>query len=122
MSPQCCGIGAKSRKEALGRGLARPQSSHGLESIKPGTSYALFVGLDMTDLAAVGAPARRARDLLGRGFGGAVSPFLAAAAVCSAVALLQHLLLLLALVAAFFVLFEALALLLNAGGWVSESG
>jgi hypothetical protein len=73
--------------------------------------YALLVGLDVADLATVGTPPSRACRLFGRRLGGAFSSVFAGAAFAI---VLHHLLLLLALVATFFVLFEAFALFLDA--------
>lgn len=74
--------------------------------------YSLLICLDMTDLAAIGALPRRSSHFLGRRLGRSVSA--AATTTASAGVSLKHLLLLLALVPAFFVLFEAFTLFLDA--------
>jgi len=86
--------------------------------VELGTSHALLIGLDMTDLSAVGTLPSRACHLLGRRLGGALSTVFAAAAFA---VLHRLILLLLALLAAFFVLLEASFLFLHAevGGLVS---
>lgn len=72
-------------------------------------AYVLFVGLDVADLAAVGAFPGRTRDLLGRRLGGA----LVATAGAAVPHLLLELLLFLALLTSLLVLFQTL--LLDAG-------
>lgn len=73
--------------------------------------YALFVGLDMADLAAVGAFARRPRSLLNCRFGRAFS---AVFGTEMAVAFLEYLLLFLALESALLVLFQTILFLFHA--------
>jgi hypothetical protein len=108
--PKRRGYGAKDKNASL----ATPKGSQSFKLIELRTGHTLFVGLDMADLAAVRTFARRPCRFLGSRFGRVGS--LLAHGCGAAIALLQHLLLLLALVAALFVLLEALSFFFDTGG------